>query len=59
VRQVEIIEEARSQRRWVAIDMQTGKPVLRLHDLTLFLNICQGFGWEIVPSNPERVLESS
>jgi hypothetical protein len=54
MREVEIIEENSSQRRWVAIDMRTRKPVLRLHDRNLLWNICRGLDWKIVPTNPQR-----
>jgi hypothetical protein len=59
MREVEIIEEDSSQRRWVAIDMRTRKPVLRLHDRNLLWNICRGLDWKIVPTNPQRVQDSS
>jgi hypothetical protein len=59
MRKIEIIDEETSQRRWVAIDKQTGQPVLRLHDRELLWNICNGLGWQIVPTNPRSVRASS
>jgi hypothetical protein len=59
VRVVEIIEDSWSQRRWVAVDMKTGKPVLRLHDRDLLRAICWNLGWQIVPMNSQNAQKSA
>jgi hypothetical protein len=48
MRQVEIIEEARSQRPWVAVDTITRKPVLRMQRLETLLTISRSLGWEVL-----------
>ncbi len=48
MRQIEIIEETRNQRPWVAIDRDTRKPVIRMQRLETLLRISSGLGWEIV-----------
>ena len=53
MREVEIIEDSSDQRRWVAVDTQTRKPVLRLHEKNLLRNVCQNLGWQIAPANSE------
>lgn len=52
MRRVEIVEEKKSQRRWVVIDRATREPLLRLHDQDLLRKICRELGWDI--SNPLR-----
>jgi hypothetical protein len=59
MREVAIVDEVRGQRRWVAVDTQTGKPVLRLHDRDLLRSICHNLGWQIVLANPQRAQGSS
>ena len=48
MRRVEILEEPKSQRCWVARDMKSGQPVMRMHDKELLQKICQGLDWKIV-----------
>ena len=48
MRQVEIIEEPRDQRPWVAVDRETRKPVIRMQRLESLLRISTGLGWEVV-----------
>jgi hypothetical protein len=48
MRQVEIIEDPRDQRPWVAVDRETKKPVIRMQRLETLLRISSGLGWEIV-----------
>ena len=48
MRQVEIIEEPRNQRPWVAVDPETKKPVIRMQRLETLLRISSGLGWEVV-----------
>jgi hypothetical protein len=48
MRRVEILEEPKSQRCWVARDMKSGEPVMRMHDKGLLQKICQGLEWKIV-----------
>jgi hypothetical protein len=48
MRQVEIVEEPRNQRPWVAVDRETKRPVIRTQRLETLLRISSGLGWEIV-----------
>jgi hypothetical protein len=48
MRQIEIIEEPRNQRPWVAVDRDTKKPVMRMQRLETLLRISSGLGWEVV-----------
>ena len=48
MRQVEIIEESRNQRPWVAVDRESRLPVLRMQRLASLLTISRGLGWEVV-----------
>jgi hypothetical protein len=49
MRQVEIIEEVRNQRPWVAVDAITRKPVLRMQRLETLLTITRSLGWDVLP----------
>jgi hypothetical protein len=48
MRQVEIIEESRNQRPWVAVDRESRLPILRMQRLESLLTISRGLGWEVV-----------
>ena len=48
MRQVEIIEESRNQRPWVAVDRESRLPILRMQRLASLLTISRGLGWEVV-----------
>jgi hypothetical protein len=48
MRQVEIIEVARDQRPWVAVDAATREPILRMQRLETLLTISRSLGWEVV-----------
>jgi hypothetical protein len=48
MRKVEIVEDPRSQRCWVAMDAKLGEPVMRMHDRELLRRICEGLEWKIV-----------
>lgn len=48
MRQVEIIEESRNQRPWVAVDRESRLPILRMQRLETLLTISRGLGWEVV-----------
>ena len=48
MRRVEIIEEARDQRPWVAVDASTRQPVLRMQRLETLLTISRSLGWDLV-----------
>jgi len=54
MRRIEIIEEPRNQRPWVAVDSETKKPVIRMQRLETLLRISSGMGWEIVTANRLR-----
>jgi hypothetical protein len=51
MRQIEIIEEPRNQRPWVAVDRDTKKPVIRMQRLETLLRISSGLGWEVVTAS--------
>jgi len=50
MRRVEIVEDPQSQRCWVAIDLKSGEPVMRLHDRGLLERLCKSLEWKIVQS---------
>jgi hypothetical protein len=52
MRQVEIIEEARNQRPWVAVDRRSRMPILRMQRLEALLTISRGLGWEVTEPGP-------
>ena len=51
MRKVEIVEDPRAQRCWVAMDRESGEPVIRLHDRGLLERVCRSLEWKIVPTN--------
>jgi hypothetical protein len=48
MRRVEIVEDPRSQRCWVALDSKSGEPVMRLHDRYLLEQLCNSLEWKLV-----------
>jgi hypothetical protein len=54
MRTIEIVEDRRTQRPWVAVDAKSGEPVLRLHDRGLLERICESLGWKIVQTDTQR-----
>jgi hypothetical protein len=48
MRKVEIVEDPRSQRCWVAVDVKSGEPVMRLHDRHLLERLCESLEWRVV-----------
>ncbi len=48
MRKVEIVEDPQSQRCWVAADLESGEPVMRLHDRGLLERVCNSLEWKIV-----------
>jgi hypothetical protein len=54
MREVTIVEEPHSQRRWVVVDCKSGASVLRLDDRGLLERICQRLEWKIVQANAQR-----
>jgi hypothetical protein len=52
MRTVEIVDEPGKQRRWVAVEVGTCEPPLRLHDRDMLQNICQGLGWCVTAAQP-------
>jgi hypothetical protein len=60
MRQVEIIEESRNQRPWVAVDRESRLPILRMQRLESLLTISRGLGWEVVTGcGPSRTLTNA
>jgi hypothetical protein len=54
MRRVEIVEDARSQRCWVALDIKSGEPVMRLHDRHLLERLCNRLEWKLVQRDKEQ-----
>jgi hypothetical protein len=48
MRRVEVVEDPRSQRCWVVVDMKSGEPVMRLHDRGLLERVCNSLEWKVV-----------
>jgi hypothetical protein len=48
MRKVEIVDDPRAQRCWVALDSKSGEPVLRLHDRGLLERICRSLDWKVM-----------
>jgi hypothetical protein len=60
MRQVEIVEESRSQRPWIAVDRASRLPILRMQRLETLLTITRGLGWEVMTEpDPLRMPTSS
>jgi hypothetical protein len=47
MRKVEIVEDPRSQRCWVAVDVKSAEPVMRLHDRHLLERLCKSLEWKV------------
>ena len=54
MRRVEIVEDPRSQRCWVALDIKSGEPVMRLHDRYLLERLCNSLEWKLVQRDKRR-----
>jgi hypothetical protein len=54
MRKVEIVEDPRAQRCWIATDIKSGEPVLRLHDRGLLERLCRSLQWKIVQPDALR-----
>ena len=55
MRQVDIIEVPRNPHPWVADDVSTRQPVLRMQRLETLLTISRSLGWDVVTdSEPDR-----
>jgi hypothetical protein len=48
MRRVEVVEDPGSQRCWVAVDMKSGEPVMRLHDRGLLERLLNSLEWKVV-----------
>jgi hypothetical protein len=54
MRRVEIVVNPQSQRCWVALDLKSGEPVMRLHDSSLLERLCNSLEWKLVPRDKQR-----
>jgi hypothetical protein len=54
MRKVEIVEDPRSQRCWVAVDVKSDEPVMRLHDRHLLERLCDSLEWMVVQKERQR-----
>jgi hypothetical protein len=48
MRKVEIVDDPRTQRCWVAVDCKSGEPMLRLRDRELLERVCRSLDWKVV-----------
>jgi hypothetical protein len=48
MRRVEIVEDPRSQRCWIALDAKSGESMMRLHDRGLLERLCTKLEWKVV-----------
>jgi hypothetical protein len=48
MRRVEIVEEPGQPYRWIAIDLVTRQPLLRLSDLHQLRDVCFRLEWKVV-----------
>jgi len=55
MRRVEIVEDPRSQRCWVALDIKSGEPVMRLHDRHLLEMLSNSLEWKLVQRDKRRI----
>jgi hypothetical protein len=46
MRKDEIMDDARAQLNWVAVDYKTGETMLRLHDRELLERVCRSLDWK-------------
>jgi putative SOS response-associated peptidase YedK len=56
MRKVQIVDDPAAQRCWIAIDLKSREPMLRLHDRELLERICSSLEWKIVPPVAQRSL---
>jgi len=54
MRKVEIVEDPRSQRCWVVVDVKSGEPVMRLHDRHLLERLCESLEWKVIQKERQR-----
>jgi hypothetical protein len=54
MRRVQIVEDPRSQRCWVAVDVKSGEPVMRLHDRGLLERLCENLEWIVADRKAVR-----
>ena len=54
MRRVEIVQDTGSQRCWVALDIKSGEPVMRLHDRHLLERLCDRLEWKLVQGDKQR-----
>jgi hypothetical protein len=50
MRTVEIIYDRRNPRPWLALDRETGEPLLRLDDHDQLERLCTRLGWRVARS---------
>jgi hypothetical protein len=50
MRAIEIAYEARNLRPWLAVDQETGEPLLRLDDRDQLVKLCTRLGWHVARS---------
>ena len=54
MRRVEIVEDPRSQRCWIAVDAKSGESMMRLHDRGLLERLCTKLEWKVVDRKAVR-----
>jgi hypothetical protein len=51
MRTIEIAYESRNLRPWLAVDQETGEPLLRLDDRDQLVKLCTRLGWHVTSSS--------
>jgi hypothetical protein len=59
MRKVEMTQAPGTQRCWIAVDLKSGEPVLRLHDRQLLERICTSLEWKIIQPLQQRQRSAS
>jgi hypothetical protein len=59
MRKVEIVVDPMAQRCWIAIDVKSGEPMLRLHDRDLLERVCRSLEWKIAQPAAQRSRSAS
>jgi hypothetical protein len=50
MRTIEIIYDRRNSRPWLALDRETGEPLLRMDDRDQLEQLCTKLGWHVARS---------
>jgi hypothetical protein len=59
MRKVEILDDPKAQRCWIAVDTKSREPMLRLNDRDLLERICRSLEWKIAQAATQRSRSAS